>query len=42
MNTGMKSSGQLGAKKDETSKGVAVTGEVVFTKGKLSAIGVVV
>ena len=38
----MESSGQLGAEKGETSKGVVATGETAFTDGQLAAIGAVV
>ena len=41
-NTGMESSGQLGAKKGETSKGAVATGETAYTDGQLAAIGAVV
>ena len=38
----MELSGQLGAEKDEASKGAVATGEVVVTDGLLAAIGAVV
>ena len=38
----MESSGQLGAKKGETSKGVVATRETAYTDRQLAAIGAVV